>query len=202
MFIPAPFSINDNRVITAFLKKNSFGQLFSVHEGRPFATALPFLYDPTSQRLACHLAKANPQWKSIESQEILITIQGEHDYISPTWYEKGGVPTWNYQLLQIYGKARVIIDEDTLANMVATLSEKYEFGRESSEYGKWNGEYNRKMLKAIVGLDIEITEIQCKFKLSQNKTPEDQRTIIEQLEQEGATALAAEMEKTLFNNAQ
>lgn len=202
MFIPAPFSVKDNAIISDFLKRNSFGQLFCVHEGRPFATALPFLYDPATQRLACHLAKANPQWKSIESQEILMTIQGEHDYISPSWYEKGGVPTWNYQLVQIYGKARVVKDEEQLAQMVAALSEKYESGRESSEYGKWNGEYNSKMLKAIVGLDIEITEMQCKFKLSQNKTPDDQRTIIAQLKQEGATALAAEMEKALFTKEQ
>ncbi|MCY7294197.1 FMN-binding negative transcriptional regulator [Alteromonas sp. a30] len=195
MFIPAPFSVEDNATIADFLKYNSFGLLVSIIDGRPFATPLPFYYLENTQHLECHLAKANPQWKSITEQEILITIQGAHDYISPTWYENKGVPTWNYQMLHLYGKATVITDEQRLAKMVGTLSQKYEAGRQVSESEKWDGKYNEKMLKAIVGLDIEITEIQCKFKLSQNKSETDQTRVIAELKNANSPRLAKEMEK-------
>ena len=124
MFIPAPFRVEDNATISDFLQHNGFGQLISMVDGRPFATALPFYYLPNTQQLTCHMAKANPQWQSITTQEILVTVQGAHDYISPTWYEGVGVPTWNYQMLHLYGNARLITDEPSLANMVETLSTK------------------------------------------------------------------------------
>ena len=60
------------------------------------------------QSLICHVAKSNSQWKDIEDQEVLVTFQGAHDYVSPSWYETAGVPTWNYQAVHIYGKSRLI----------------------------------------------------------------------------------------------
>lgn len=195
MFIPAPFSVKDNASIAEFLKYNSFGQLISSVDGRPFATPLPFYYLEETQTLECHVAKANPQWKNIADQEILVTIQGAHDYISPTWYENKGVPTWNYQMLHLYGKATVIKDEQRLAKMVAKLSQKYEAGRRVTEAEKWDENYSEKMLKAIVGLDIAITEMQCKFKLSQNKSDSDQQRVITELKNAGSQTLAKAMEK-------
>ena len=104
MYIPKHFNVSDKEEILAFIKGNSFGQLISLVEGKLFSSHIPFLFRGENQSLLCHVAKNNPQWENIEGQEVLITFQGPHDYVSPSWYSSPGVPTWNYQSVHIYGK--------------------------------------------------------------------------------------------------
>ena len=83
MYIPRHFEIADSPEIFAFIEANAFGQLISTLEGRLFSTHMPFLLGANHNLLLGHLARANPQWRDIEGQEVLITLQGPHDYISP-----------------------------------------------------------------------------------------------------------------------
>jgi transcriptional regulator len=193
MYLPKHFAVEDQDEIFSFLGANAFGQLVSTADGRPMVTHLPFLIGEDRASLQCHLARQNPQWRELDGQQVLATFLGPHDYISPSWYRNPGVPTWNYQAVHIYGRCRVFDDAEPLAAMVGALSRRYE-----SAFDKpWQPEYRDAMLKAIVGVEISIDELQAKYKLSQNRAAEDRSGAIVALEQSGAAALAGAMRKTL-----
>ncbi|WP_078083224.1 FMN-binding negative transcriptional regulator [Microbulbifer mangrovi] len=191
MYIPKHFAISDRQELLRFMKRNAFGQLISSHNDRPEATHLPLLLSQDGERLLCHLARQNPQLDTIDEQQVLIIFNGPHAYISPRWYESPGVPTWNYQSVHVYGTARTFSDEDRLMSVVNQLTEKYEAGAENP----WRPEYSPKMLRAIVGVEIEIKEIQGKYKLSQNRPTEDQQSAVEALQAAGEIAMAEAMEQ-------
>jgi len=194
MYIPEKFNIDDADEIFAFLAANAFGQLVSLHDGRPIASHLPFLVAADRATLKCHVARQNPQWRQIEGQPVLATFLGPHDYISPSWYQGAGVPTWNYQAVHVYGRCRVFDDAAELAALVDALSGVYE----SRFDDPWQPKYPDSMLKAIVGIELDIDDIQCKYKLSQNRPTADHRPVIEHLDELGAEALVAAMRKTLL----
>jgi len=189
MFIPKNYRVEDEERIFSFVRKNAFGQLVSTVAGKPWVTHLPFLVGVGNKTLLAHLAAANPQCRELEGCEVLVTFQGPHDYISPTWYSGPGVPTWNYQAVHVYGKCKVFKDPERLKNAVEALTTEYE--KEISK--PWRPEYDTKMLKAIVGLEIEITDVQGKFKLSQNKSAKEIKDVANELEQRGAEQLARAM---------
>ena len=194
MYVPEHFRVTEQDEIFAFLNANAFGQLISIDERRPFASHLPFLIAKDRDTLLCHLARQNPQWRHLAEQQVLVTFLGPHDYISPSWYQNPGVPTWNYQAVHIYGRCRVFDDAVELASLVETLSERYESGFDKP----WQPQYRDAMLKAIVGVEVSIEELECKYKLSQNRPPADHAGVVDQLEQRGARPLAGAMRKALF----
>ena len=93
MYIPKHLEIIDEKDIYKFIEINSFGQLISLHDAEIVSTHTPFLFDEGSGVLVCHLAKANPHWQQILKQKVLVTLQGEHSYVSPSWHQSLGVPT-------------------------------------------------------------------------------------------------------------
>jgi transcriptional regulator len=194
MYVPEKFRIAQTDEIFTFLTANAFGQLVSQHDGRPMVSHLPFLVAADRGTLKCHVARQNPQWQQLEGQQVLATFLGPHDYISPSWYRGAGVPTWNYQAVHVYGRCRVFEQADELTALVDALSGVYE----SRFDDPWQPRYPDSMLKAIVGIELEIDDIQCKYKLSQNRPVADHKPVIEQLEALGADQLAAAMRKTLL----
>ena len=194
MYIPKHFNITDEKEIVSFLQANSFGQLISRHQEQLYCSHLPFLISKDGNQLKCHLARQNPQWQDIENQEVLIVLSGPHEYISPSWYKNPGVPTWNYQALHIYGRCRVFDDAGELSQVVDGLTSKHESGLAEP----WSPEYKQAMLKAIIGIDIEVTDIQCKYKLSQNRPAGDHQGVIDNLEKLGSTDLPQAMRKTFL----
>ncbi len=179
MYIPDQFKVEDEEEIFNFLQANAFGQLISKVNGRLFCSHIPFLISRDRKYLLAHLAKANDQWRELEGQEVLITFQGGHEYVSPSWYKSAGVPTWNYQAVHIYANCQLITDEADLSEIVDELTQLYE----SSFEQPWQSSYASSMLKAIVGLRLEITDIQCKYKISQNRIIDDQKNVTEQFKQ-------------------
>lgn len=190
MFQPNTFKINDKEEIFSFIKRHSFGQLISIVENKPFSTHIPFLLSSNQKTLYAHIAKQNPQHLTLEGQVILITLDGAHDYISPSWYcSKGGVPTWNYQTVHIYGTCQLIHEPNEIKHIIESTTKAYE-----KQYDKpWVPNYNIAMLNAIVGIEITITDVQCKYKLSQNKPLDDQKSVINNLEKQGSLNLAKAM---------
>ena len=189
MYTPKPFEITKTKEMLAFIQTHSFGQLISNVEGRLFSSHIPFLVDDSGNSLVCHVAKKNPQWQSIEKQEVLVTFQGAHDYISPSWYESPGVPTWNYQAVHVYGEAKIVSDMNLLRNIVDEMTYKHE----ALLPEPWKPEYQEGLLQAIVGIEIEIKEIQGKYKLSQNRPENDRKRIIDELKSSGAVTLSKAM---------
>ena len=190
MYIPKPFEITDDSEKFVFIQANAFGQLISQLNGKLFSTYMPFLLSEDKTKIYGHLAIANPQHTQLAGQEVLITLEGAHGYVSPSWYNSPGVPTWNYQAVHIYGICSLINDVEKLKLIVDALTNKYESAFEQP----WQTEYKAAMLNAIVGVEISISEIQCKYKLSQNRPKEDQQKVATQLKSNGHVALAAAMD--------
>lgn len=189
MYIPKYFEISDKEEIFAFVDANAFGQLISNVEGKLFSTHMPFLLSDDKTKIIGHLALQNPQHSELDGQEALVTLQGPHDYISPSWHDSPGVPTWNYQAVHIYGKASVFSSTEKIKSVVDTLTQKYE----SALPQPWIPEYKAAMLSAIVGVEITISEIQCKYKLNQNRSAQDRAQVITQLNEVGSHELASSM---------
>ncbi|PCI77255.1 MAG: transcriptional regulator [SAR86 cluster bacterium] len=192
MYIPKHFEIMNEAEISKFIEANSFGQLISLHDAAIVSTHMPFLFDAESRVLVGHMAKANPQWQQIQNQKALVTLQGDHAYVSPSWYESEGVPTWNYQAVHIEGIAESFTDPEKLKQLVDTLTEQNESGYPFP----WKPNYAASMLRGIIGIEITITSIQCKFKLSQNRSAQDQSNVQEHLAHGGHEALADAMNKS------
>ena len=191
MYIPRHFEVTDHDEIFAFIEANGFGQIISLLQGKLFSTHIPFLLSSDKQKLVGHLAKQNPQHSDMDKQEVLVTLLGPHDYISPSWYQSPGVPTWNYQAVHIYGVCEVIDDHEKINIIVDSFTEKYE----SSFQVPWLPDYKASMLGAIVGIEVNIKEIQCKYKLSQNRPEGDREQVIKQLENTGSGSLAEAMRR-------
>jgi len=187
MYIPEHFKEINSERISALIEGNSFGMLVTVPDGVPFVSHLPFIFDYTAGskgKLLCHMARANPQWQHfLMGGEILAVFQGPHAYVSPSWYSSPGVPTWNYAVVHLRGKPRLIESESELEALVERLTHVHESHMPNPWKPNLAGERRAKLLGMIVGFEIEVTDIQAKFKLSQNRPPEDQQSVTEKLDQ-------------------
>ena len=190
MYIPSHFRESDERVLAEFIEAYAFGTLVTVERGRPFASHLPFLHDREARTLHAHVAHGNPAWQHVaDNPDVLVMFQGPHGYVSPTWYAKPGVPTWNYTAVHVYGRACVLDDAAATGRHVEKLAARFERGSAAP----WAPDYDPRMLAGIVGIEIAIGEIQGKFKLSQNRSAEDRERVVVRLEARGgdeSTALA------------
>ncbi|MCY0886838.1 MAG: FMN-binding negative transcriptional regulator [Alicyclobacillaceae bacterium] len=184
MYVPKPFEMSQPDEISAFIRANNFGILVSQGESGPLATHLPFYYDAPESALLGHMAKANPQWKNLASQEVLAIFQGPHAYISPSWYQiPKSVPTWDYVAVHVYGRCSLVLDDDGMRNMLDKL---VRFHEPDSALPDQSGEtFYRNMMKEIVGFQIRITNIQGASKLSQNKPIAVQERVAMHLRQVG-----------------
>ena len=193
MYRPDPFRVNDPEEAWSFLESHSFGQLISLGQGGLQATPMPFLVSADRRFLRAHLARQNPQWHELDEKQVLVSFLGPHAYVSPSWYTQPGVPTWNYSALQVRGTCRLLHDPDRLEDLVRELTHKHEAGLPRP----WQAAPPRAKLKSIVGLEIQVDEIQCKYKLNQNRSMEERREVAEQLEALGSSDVAAAMRRSL-----
>jgi transcriptional regulator len=173
MYIPASFAQTDSRQLWDLIESHSFGVLVSTVDGAMTATHLPLLLrrEPAPHgRLIGHMARANPQWREIDSREVLCIFSGPHAYVSPSWYESANVvPTWNYVAVHVYGTCRVIDDAAVTARIVSDYVTTYEKSMPSPWQLETGTPFLEKLLQAIVGFEIEIDRIEGKWKLSQNQ---------------------------------
>lgn len=187
MYIPEHFKETNSERLSVLIEDYSFGMLVTAPDGVPFVSHLPFIFDHSADskgKLLCHMARANPQWQHFSScKEVLAVFQGPHAYVSPSWYSSPGVPTWNYAVVHLRGIPRLIEDESELEALVEQLTHVHESHMPNPWKPNLTGERRSKLLNMIVGFEIEITDIQGKFKLSQNRLLEDQQRVIEELNQ-------------------
>jgi transcriptional regulator len=183
MYIPAAFQETDQGKLHDFIEGHSFGLLVSTVQGALFATHLPFLLDREENCLLGHLARANPHWRELHEQEVLVVFSGPHAYVSPALYEVDHVvPTWNYVAVHTYGKCRLVEDavsvEAILKEMVAT----YERARPAPWPLDIATAYFQKMVQAVVGFRIDIRRLEGKWKLNQNHPQERREKVARALE--------------------
>jgi transcriptional regulator len=187
MYIPIANRVEDRQKINAFIHAYGFATLITGQSVGLCASHLPVLLEENTKDwgiLRSHMARANEQWRHLESeQEVLCIFHGPHAYISPSWYVmQHTVPTWNYAAVHVYGIPR-IVDETVLKEIVIETTNQYE----SSMPKPWTIPLSEReidaMLKAIIGFTIEITRVEAKFKLGQNRSKEDQEKMVNALEQ-------------------
>ncbi len=186
MYTPPFNRIEDREAINAFLHANGFATLVTRDGSALHASHLPVLLDEDPNgwgALRSHMARANIQWRHLESNpEVLCIFHGPHAYISPSWYVmQHTVPTWNYAAIHVYGTA-VIVDPAALEKIVRDTTEKYESVMPKPWQIPLSETEIDRMLKAIVGFEIRITRIEAKFKLGQNRSQEDQESMLRALQ--------------------
>jgi transcriptional regulator len=163
------------------------------------ANPIPFLLDEAGEHgvLRAHLARANPQWRALAAaEECLVVFQGPQGYVTPDWYaskrEHGRVvPTWNYATVHAWGRPQVIEDEGWLRRQIADLTTL----REAPRARPWAvtdapEPFVAAQLRALVGVEIPITRIEGKWKMSQNRPEADRTGVIAGFREAGETVLA------------
>ncbi len=192
MYIPGIFKIDDINTIREFLKRNGFGILINLVEGKLWATHIPMLLTTDSDEkdiLTGHISKLNKQWKAFENNaDVLAVFPGPHTYVSSSWYDHENVPTWNYLAVHIYGNIRIIEGEE-LKEQLSAMVRKYESVMPNPvSFEKMSESYVHNAMKGIVGFTINISEVQAAMKLSQNRDDNNHRNIIDGLIAQGDQA--------------
>jgi transcriptional regulator len=182
-YIPKHFEQTDRLALQALVTAHPLGAWVTSSGGELLVNHIPFLIDRSRGEYGCllgHVARANPVWRSFsEDTPSVVIFQGPQAYITPSWYpskEEHGkaVPTWNYAVVHAHGIPRTVEDRDSLLRHVTQLSNRHE----STEPRPWSvtdapADYIDGMLRAIVGIEIPITRLVGKWKVSQNRPAAD-----------------------------
>ncbi|KRF23433.1 FMN-binding negative transcriptional regulator [Phycicoccus sp. Soil803] len=202
MYVPHVNALDDEPTIRAMVAEIGSAQLVTTGaDGYPLATLLPVVW--RGDTVIAHFARANDHWKAIGAdQPALLVVTGPQAYISPTWYaakaEHGRVvPTWNYSVVQLTGRATVHDDVEWLEGALDELVEHHEGHREAPWHRTDAPErYISGQLRAIVGLEFAVERVEGKAKLSQNRSDADRAGVIAGLDAEtspDAHAVAEQM---------
>lgn len=203
MYTPAHFAASPD-AINDLLARPVAVHLVTATEQGILATMLPLIYEPSIGEhgaLHGHLARNNPQWSTPALGESLVILQGADAYVSPSWYaskaEHGRVvPTWNYSTAHVYGELVVHEDAAWLGNHVRRLTDVHEAGSDRP----WSVDdaperFISGQLRAIVGVELIISRIEGKTKLSQNRTDADISGVVAGLQSVGQRQVAGEVER-------
>ena len=178
MYVPKPFEFTDLPTIHGFMRDFPFVTLVTNAEDGPIATHLPVMLDPsvgTYGLLRAHMAKQNPHWQEFlrpDPRQSLVIFHGPHTYVSPRWYrDKPAVPTWNYLAVHAYGIPVLLDEQEDLLADLEKMVDHYEPNGIASHI--ITDAYKRKLAAGIVGFRIEITRVDAKRKLGQNRSAPD-----------------------------
>ena len=186
MYIPRHFRLDDPAEVLALVASAGSADLVTVgHDGVPVATLLPVVWQPERGRLVAHMARANPHWKLIGSDApALAIVTAAQAYVSPAWYaskaEHGRVvPTWNYSAVHLTGTIRVHDDVDWVRDAVTLLTGVHESARQPGWAVTDAPErYIEGQLRGIVGIELTVTGVEAKAKLSQNRSDADRAGVV------------------------
>ena len=203
MYVPPHFEVSNPEVLHDLIVHHPLGVLITQGESGLNANHIPFELEPSASThgiLRAHVARNNPVWQlSTNGDEVLVVFQADDAYISPNWYPSKHethqqVPTWNYRVVHAYGKIAIHDDEKYVRALVGRLTKKHE----ASQPKPWKmsdapRDYMEMMVKSIVGLEIEITRMIGKFKLSQNRENRDRLNAGQVLVEQGNEVLGKAM---------
>ncbi len=182
MYQPPHFREDRLEVQHGLIRARPLGMLVTSGSTGLVANPLPFVLDAASRlgTLKAHLSRANGQWRDVDpDQEVLAIFQDVDAYVTPSWYETKRetgkvVPTWNYAVVQAYGRMTVIEDPDWLRRQIGELTAAHEASRpEPWAVDDAPAPFIAAQIKGIVGIEIEITRIEGKWKVSQNRPEAD-----------------------------
>jgi len=203
MYLPKLNLQADQAKAVAFMQKYSYATLVTIINNKPFASHMPLVVSEQNGQIKIegHFAKNNPQWQNMSEQEILVMFTEPHAYVSPSLYEDAqNVPTWNYIAVHAYGKAKIYGFEDhkeELEKIIIATIKTFE-NAYLEQYQALSDKYKYGMMSAIVGFEIEVSKLEAKDKLSQNKTPKDQENVAKSLAK-SKDRLIAEVGKAMLD---
>ena len=203
MYLPSHFEETRPERMQALMRAHPLGLLVTQDgAGALAANTIPFLFDAgaggSASWLRGHVARANPVWREARTDvDALVVFQGPQAYVSPSFYaskaEHGKVvPTWNYMMVQVRGRLRAIDDAAWVRAFVTRLTERHE-GARAAPWAVRDApdDYIATMVRAIVGVEIEVTALAGKWKVSQNRSAADRAGVVQGLRAAGVTAAAA-----------
>ena len=207
MYLPSHFEEKRKQILLEMIARYPLGCLIVESNGELDANHIPFEFDVENNKLLAHIAKLNPLSKSLmQDSEVLIVFNIDNGYVSPNWYEgklehHSVVPTWNYAVIQVKGKARVVHDEKVLRGILARLTRQHE----SKQSKPWKmsdapKDYIDQQLEHIVAIEVDVSTIIGKFKLSQNRNQVDILSVADQLLKQGNNQLSDLIIETLALN--
>ena len=208
MYLPNHFEEASKEELFRTIAAYPFGSLVVNGRNGLDANHVPFLIDDAggSSKLLAHVARANPLWKEVnDGDEALVIFRADDAYVSPNWYPSKHefhqqVPTWNYRVVHVHGRLYIRDSERFVRGVVARLTRTHESQTGAPRPWKMTDsspEYIDKMLSAIVGLEVEITKMVGKWKLSQNKDERDRLHAAEELGKRGEKHISAAMRRTV-----
>jgi len=194
MYVPDSFSCTDEEALFGLIERHSFATLIVPGDpgSLPDVAHLPFHLDRDRRVLQGHVARANPIWERFVgangSGGALVVFAGPHGYVSPSWYtSRDQVPTWNYAVVHVEGTGELVEDPAALRAMLGRLVQDNEAGPGGAEAAIWSIDeltpetYDR-LSQAIVGFEVTIERLVGKFKLSQNRKPDDRDGVLRALD--------------------
>lgn len=203
MYIPQPFAETRIEELVRIIRDNPLGALVTHSAKGLDANHIPFEFESgegASGILRAHVARANPLLTDLaDGAEVLVIFRGAQGYISPNWYPSKHethrlVPTWNYEVVHARGTLHIADEERFVRGVLARLTRHHE----SSEPTPWKmGDappaFVAELVKAVVGIEIAVTRLEGKRKLSQNREARDAEGAISALERNGNTPLSQSM---------
>jgi len=203
MYIPTHFAVSDPAVLHRIIREHPLGMLVRQGTDSLDADHIPFEFNPATGplgTLTAHVARANPLWQQcVTGSPVMVVFRGAEAFISPSWYPSKHeshrqVPTWNYEVVHAHGTLTVHDDERFVRGLVARLTRQHE----ASEPRPWKmsdsaPEYIDAMLRNIVGIEVALTSLVGKSKLSQNREVRDRLNAAEVLGERGRTELSQRM---------
>jgi transcriptional regulator len=212
MYLPAHFDETRKEELQRVIAEHPLGILVAQGPQGLDANHFPFELEAdagNAGRLLAHVARANPVWKDIpDGSDVLVIFRGASAYVSPNWYpskheQHRQVPTWNYRVVHVHGKLRIRDDEKFVRGVVARLTRAHEARAGDPRPWKMSDsskEYIDQMLAMIVGIEIEISRMCGKWKLSQNKEERDRAGAAAELRKRGETEIADAMEASFAHD--
>lgn len=208
MYLPNHFEQARHEELLRTVAAYPFGALVTTGPQGLDANHIPFLIDEASggKKLLAHVARANALWKEVkDGDEALVIFRADDAYVSPNWFPSKHefhrqVPTWNYRVVHAHGRIFVRDDERFVRGVVARLTRVHE--SQTGDAKPWkmtdsSAEYIDQMLANIVGIEIEVTRLVGKWKLSQNKEERDRMSAAQELSKRGEEALSSAMLETI-----
>lgn len=181
MYIPKHFEEKDKAKLVEFMREYNFAAIVNRAKKRYWATHIPFLIQQEGSDiiLKAHMAKANPQWANFnDGDEVLVIFQEPHSYVSPSMYEnKVSVPTWNYIAVHAYGVPVIMPSDEEKISLLEETFRVFE-SKFKQQWDTLPEDYKNELLGGIVAFQIKVTNLEGKFKLSQNRTEGDRERII------------------------
>src|SRR5688572_28732325 len=178
MYVPTAFREERVDVLWAFMRSNGFATVVTCGSGGMIASHVPVVLDETRGDLGLlrtHVARGNTQWREM-GEEVLVVFHGAHAYVSPTWYVSAmAVPTWNYMVVHAYGRPRIVQEVEGVKEILAATVRQYE-GDQGWSMDAAPAEWVDGHAHGVVAFEIEVTRLEGKFKLGQNRSAADRKS--------------------------